>query len=38
MNGQRVGYVRVSTFDQSPERQLEQILVVNRVNIRQFLR
>lgn len=25
MNGQRVGYVRVSTFDQNPERQLEDI-------------
>jgi DNA invertase Pin-like site-specific DNA recombinase len=24
-NGQRVGYVRVSTFDQHPERQLEQV-------------
>src|SRR2546430_7117675 len=27
MHGQRVGYVRVSTFDQNPERQLEQISV-----------
>ena len=25
MNGQRVGYVRVSAFDQNPERQLEDI-------------
>ena len=25
MNGQRVGYVRVSTLDQNPERQLENI-------------
>lgn len=25
MGGQRVGYVRVSTFDQNPERQLEQV-------------
>jgi DNA invertase Pin-like site-specific DNA recombinase len=25
MHGQRVGYVRVSTFDQNPERQLEQV-------------
>ncbi len=24
MNGQRVGYIRVSSFDQNPERQLEQ--------------
>jgi len=27
MHGQRVGYVRVSTFDQNPERQLEQVQV-----------
>ena len=27
MAGQRIGYVRVSTFDQNPERQLEGILV-----------
>ena len=27
MHGQRIGYVRVSTFDQNPERQLEQIPV-----------
>ena len=27
MNGQRIGYVRVSTFDQNPERQLENIQV-----------
>ena len=25
MAGQRVGYVRVSTYDQNPERQLEDI-------------
>ncbi|HBQ0660029.1 TPA: recombinase family protein, partial [Klebsiella pneumoniae] len=25
MHGQRIGYVRVSSFDQNPERQLEQI-------------
>ncbi|MFH1357649.1 MAG: recombinase family protein [bacterium] len=25
MNGQRIGYVRVSSFDQNPERQLEDI-------------
>lgn len=25
MNGQRIGYVRVSTFDQNPERQLEAV-------------
>lgn len=25
MNGQRIGYVRVSSFDQNPERQLEHI-------------
>ena len=25
MNGQRIGYIRVSTFDQNPERQLESI-------------
>ncbi|EFD5524496.1 recombinase family protein, partial [Pseudomonas aeruginosa] len=24
MHGQRIGYVRVSSFDQNPERQLEQ--------------
>lgn len=24
MKGQRIGYVRVSSFDQNPERQLEQ--------------
>ncbi|MDE2437459.1 MAG: recombinase family protein, partial [Sphingomonadales bacterium] len=27
MNGQRIGYVRVSSFDQNPERQLEQVSV-----------
>ena len=27
MGGQRIGYVRVSTFDQNPERQLDQIPV-----------
>lgn len=27
MKGQRIGYVRVSSFDQNPERQLEQIQV-----------
>ena len=27
MAGQRIGYVRVSTFDQNPERQLEGIQV-----------
>jgi DNA invertase Pin-like site-specific DNA recombinase len=27
LNGQRIGYVRVSSFDQNPERQLEQIQV-----------
>ena len=27
MKGQRIGYVRVSSFDQNPERQLEQIHV-----------
>jgi len=27
MKGQRIGYVRVSTFDQNPERQLEGIQV-----------
>ncbi len=27
MNGQRIGYIRVSTFDQNPERQLENIQV-----------
>jgi hypothetical protein len=25
MHGQRVGYIRVSTLDQNPERQLEQV-------------
>ncbi|HHF8312765.1 recombinase family protein, partial [Enterobacter kobei] len=24
MQGQRIGYVRVSSFDQNPDRQLEQ--------------
>ena len=27
MSGQRIGYVRVSSFDQNSERQLEQVLV-----------
>ena len=27
MKGQRIGYVRVSSFDQNPERQLEQVTV-----------
>ncbi len=27
MNGQRIGYVRVSSLDQNPERQLEQVRV-----------
>jgi len=27
MNGQRIGYVRVSSLDQNPDRQLEQIAV-----------
>jgi DNA invertase Pin-like site-specific DNA recombinase len=27
MNGQRIGYVRVSSFDQNPDRQLEQVSV-----------
>lgn len=27
MRGQRIGYVRVSTFDQNPERQLDQLQV-----------
>ena len=27
MNGQRVGYVRVSSFDQNPARQLEAVSV-----------
>ena len=27
MNGQRIGYIRVSSFDQNPERQLEHIQV-----------
>ena len=27
MKGQRIGYVRVSSFDQNPERQLEQVQV-----------
>ena len=28
MNGQRIGYVRVSSFDQNPDRQLEGVSVV----------
>ncbi|MGP6102355.1 recombinase family protein, partial [Pseudomonas aeruginosa] len=27
MQGQRIGYVRVSSYDQNPERQLEQVEV-----------
>ena len=27
MNGQRIGYIRVSSFDQNPQRQLEQVEV-----------
>ena len=27
MNGQRIGYIRVSTYDQNPERQLENVEV-----------
>lgn len=27
MHGQRIGYVRVSSFDQNPERQLDQVSV-----------
>lgn len=27
MIGQRIGYVRVSTFDQNPDRQLENVQV-----------
>lgn len=27
MHGQRIGYIRVSSFDQNPERQLEQVSV-----------
>jgi hypothetical protein len=27
VNGQRIGYIRVSTLDQNPERQLEQVQV-----------
>ncbi len=27
MHGQRIGYIRVSSFDQNPERQLENVLV-----------
>lgn len=27
MNGQRIGYIRVSSFEQNPERQLEQVEV-----------
>ena len=27
MNGQRIGYVRVSSLDQNPDRQFEQIPV-----------
>ena len=27
MNGQRIGYIRVSTFDQNPERQLDGIQI-----------
>ena len=27
MHGQRVGYIRVSSFDQNPQRQLEDVVV-----------
>ncbi|MBP1991228.1 recombinase family protein [Paenibacillus eucommiae] len=27
MKGQRIGYVRVSSFEQNPERQLEQVQI-----------
>ncbi|MEJ7639721.1 MAG: recombinase family protein, partial [Singulisphaera sp.] len=27
MDGQRIGYIRVSSFDQNPERQLEHVEV-----------
>jgi DNA invertase Pin-like site-specific DNA recombinase len=27
MNGQRIGYIRISTFDQNPERQLEGVQI-----------
>jgi DNA invertase Pin-like site-specific DNA recombinase len=27
LKGQRIGYVRVSSFDQNPDRQLEQVQV-----------
>ena len=27
MTGQRIGYIRVSTLDQNPDRQLEQVPV-----------
>lgn len=27
LHGQRIGYVRVSSYDQNPERQLEQVTV-----------
>ena len=27
MNGQRIGYIRVSTFDQNPERQLDGVQI-----------
>jgi DNA invertase Pin-like site-specific DNA recombinase len=27
LQGQRIGYIRVSSFDQNPERQLEQVEV-----------
>ncbi|MES2742063.1 MAG: hypothetical protein V4754_14080, partial [Pseudomonadota bacterium] len=29
MRGQRIGYVRVSSFDQNPERQLDQVQVIS---------
>lgn len=28
MTGQRIGYIRVSTFDQNPERQLEGVALL----------
>ncbi|EDW1649065.1 hypothetical protein Z659_24395 [Salmonella enterica subsp. enterica serovar Typhimurium] len=35
MTGQRIGYIRVSTFDQNPERQLEGVGTVAKLAMRQ---
>ena len=38
MTGQRIGYIRVSTFDQNPERQLEHVKQVKMYIVRSLKR